>query len=256
MNSQLLISTPNDRRQYVAFGILTLSVAGLTGILYLSPGTITNPYLGIIPVNPVGFFKPFIGESNPLLAIALVAVVGFVSLGFLYARGWFEIYSQRGNLRGLVVAAIAATLFGMEIISAEITNLIRLPTDMNVPPPWSLLFYPVIAYVVEVLFHALPLALLLIILGTIFKKSNTNHLVWLCIFIVASLEPLFQTNIGSLERPFSFTKAYAGLHVFAINLAQLYVFRRYGFISMYSFRLFYYMYWHILWGYVRLQWLF
>jgi hypothetical protein len=31
------------------------------------------------------------------------------------------------------------------------------------------------------------------------------------------------------------------------------VFRRYDFVTMYSFRLFYYAYWHIAWGVIRLR---
>lgn len=253
MTKQYLLNrTTNERQQYVAFGVLTLGIIGLTGILSLAPGTISRPYLGSIPGSPSGFFQPFIGNINPLLAIALVAVVGFVSLGFLYSRGWFEIYARQRHLRGLAVSAIAATLLGIEIVFAELTNIIRMPADMNVPPPYSLLFYPIIAYVVEVVFHALPLALLLAALGPVFKKRNEVGLVWLCILVVSFIEPIFQVRSG---QSFSWSQAYVALHVFAINLLQLYVFRRYDFISMYSFRLAYYMYWHIIWGYLRLQWL-
>jgi hypothetical protein len=50
--------------------------------------------------------------------------------------------------------------------------------------------------------------------------------------------------------------AYTWIHVFVIAFLQLYVFRRFDFVSMYSFRLFYYAYWHILWGVIRLEVLF
>jgi hypothetical protein len=41
----------------------------------------------------------------------------------------------------------------------------------------------------------------------------------------------------------------------AFGLVQLYVFRRFGFASMYSLRLAYYSLWHIAWGTTRLHWL-
>ena len=44
--------------------------------------------------------------------------------------------------------------------------------------------------------------------------------------------------------------------VFVIAVLQLYVFRRFDFASMYSFRLVYYAWWHILWGTIRLSVLF
>ena len=47
-----------------------------------------------------------------------------------------------------------------------------------------------------------------------------------------------------------------GLHVFVINFLMLVVFRRYDFVSMLSFRLAYYIIWHIVWGNIRLRVLF
>jgi len=238
-------SKTNARQQYAAFGALSLAVVALTGILTLLQDTITKPYLGIIPGNPAGFFQPFIGSVQPLLAITLVAVVGVASLGLLRSRGGFEIYTMRGTLRGVAVAAAIATAFGIVMIVADLT-FSRQPADINVPPPWSWLFYPVIAYAVEILFHVIPLALLLAVLGPLFKQLNMPGLVWLCILLVSLLEPLVQTRLLGMS-------AYVGLHVFAFTLAQLYVFRRYDFISMYTFRIAYYVVWHIIWGYLRLQ---
>lgn len=240
-------------KQYIAFGVLSLVVFGLTATLSLSRVTFAQSYIGSIQVNPAGFFQSFFGSIDPLIAVAIIAVVGVASLGFLQWRGWFEIFTMRGTLRGMFVSAIIATLFGIEVVIAETTNIFRLPADTNVPLPWSLMFYPVMGYVVEVVFHALPLALLLAVLGPLFKKLNMPDPIWLCILVVSLLEPIFQVRS---EQPFSLAQAYIGLHVFAINFLQLYVFRRYGFVSMYSFRLFYYLYWHILWGALRLQWLF
>jgi hypothetical protein len=226
-----MTATPsNERRQYVALGALSLAVTGLMGILFLFRGTLFEPYFGSIP---------------PLAAIALVILVGVVSLGFLRSRGWFEIY-MGDSFRGMAFSATVATLFGIGQVLADL--VIHFPKDLNVPPPESLAFYPVMAYVVEASFHALPLALLLAVLGPLSKKVNTNVLVWMCFLLVSCLEPIVMMRLG-----FS---AYVGLFVFAFNLFQLYVFRRYDFVSMYSFRCVYYMDWHIVWGYLRLRWLF
>ena len=46
---------------------------------------------------------------------------------------------------------------------------------------------------------------------------------------------------------------YVSLHIFLINLIQLWLFKRYDFVSMYTFRLVYYLIWHIGWGWVRLE---
>lgn len=225
---------PHERRQYVAFGVLSLVAVGCTVILSLSR-------------DGARFFAAYFGSIPPLAAIAAAALVGFVSLVFLHSRGWFEIYTS-STVRGVGVSAVIATLFGAWQVCADVL-VARLPKDINVPPPQSLLFYPAMGYVVEVLFHAFPLALLLAVLGRLNKKSNTNVVIWLCIVFVSCLEPvLVHIRMGS--------SAYIGVFVFVFTVVELYVFRRYDFMSMYAFRLMFYAWWHITWGYLRLRWLF
>jgi hypothetical protein len=151
------------------------------------------------------------------------------------------------------LASGLAILFALPTILVDIS--VRFPEDLNILFPQSLLFYPAIAYVVEVLFHLLPLSLLLIVLTSIFKKVDQNKVIWFCILIVALLEPAYQT-IGFIEQYPLWTVIYVGLHVFLFNVVQLSIFKRYDFISMYSFRLVYYILWHIVWGYARLPVLF
>jgi len=152
--------TPShERRQYVAFGVLSLVAVGFTGILSLSQGG-------------ARLFEAYLGSIPPLLAVALTALVGFVSLAFLHSRGWFEIYTSR-SVRGVGFSAAIATLFGVWQVCADLL-VTRFPEDINVPPPQSWLFYPAIGYVVEVFFHALSLALLLAVWGRSIKKSNTS----------------------------------------------------------------------------------
>jgi hypothetical protein len=64
------------------------------------------------------------------------------------------------------------------------------------------------------------------------------------------------TECSLSAQPFSWLAGYVGLHVFAFNLAQMAVWQRYNWVTMFAMRLVYYLQWHIIWGYVRLQWLF
>lgn len=107
------------------------------------------------------------------------------------------------------------------------------------------------AYVAEIVFHVLPLSVLLVVLGPLSEKREPTRLVWLCIFLASCPEPIFQLRWRSSESLLSWADAYVGLHVFAFNVLQLSMFRRYDFISMYVCRLAYYIEWHIVWGYVR-----
>ena len=121
--------------------------------------------------------------------------------------------------------------------------------------PDSLFFYPIFGFVVEVLFHMLPLALLLFILTSMFNLGF-EKVIWPCILVVALLEPIFQTVLG-FSRPYpTWVMVCVFANILLINLFQLSIFKRYDFVSMYFFRLVYYAIWHIVWGQVRLNLLF
>ncbi len=74
--------------------------------------------------------------------------------------------------------------------------------------------------------------------------------------VVALLEPLFQLGAPSAAALPSWGTFYLGVHLLVFNGLQLWIFRRYDFLSMYAFRLVYYAWWHIAWGHVRLELLF
>jgi hypothetical protein len=63
---------------------------------------------------------------------------------------------------------------------------------------------------------------------------------------VALLEPVFQLQFGFAETVPLWAAVYVGLNIFVINLAQLLLFRRYDFVTMYAFRLVYYLQWHVI----------
>jgi hypothetical protein len=144
-------------------------------------------------------------------------------------------------------AAAIGTIFGLWQVCADLL-VVRFPKDINVPAPQSVLFYPAIGYVVEVLFHALPLVVLLVVLDRLPERFKPNGTVatWSCIVFVSLLEPvLVHLRMGA--------STYVAIFVFVFTLAQLYVFRRYDFVSMYALRLVFYLWWHVIWGYWRLR---
>ena len=225
-------TTTHGRRQYVAFGVLSLAAVGCTGVLSLSQGG-------------ARLFEPYFLGVPPLLALAATAVVGAASVAFLRSRFGFEIWT---SARGVGVAAALATVFAAWQVCADLF-VTRFPRDINVPFPQSLLFYPAIGYTVEVVLHALPLALLLALPGRQAAKANSAIVVGASIVVVSALEPvLVHMRMGAAE--------YVGAFVFVFTLVELWMFRRYDFVSMSAFRLVYYLWWHVTWGYVRLRWLF
>jgi hypothetical protein len=178
--------------------------------------------------------------------------MGVILFSFLLNDGQFVVYRQ-GNLNGLLLAIGLAVPFAAVMILVD--RRAPFPADINVSFPYSLTFYPAIGYVVEILFHVLPFCLLYFILGALVGESSSIRLTWLIILIVVLIEPVFQVSLTAGQNS-NGVIAYLGLHLFLINLVQLLLFRRYDFITMYSFRLSYYALWHILWGHLRLSLLF
>jgi len=199
-------------------------------------------------------FSPYFGTVPPLLVMVAAVAVATAALHHLRARGRFEILRASSVWRGVGAAAGLATLFAIIVIAVD--ALARFPRNLNVPLPGSLLFYPAIGFVVEAACHLLPLALLLASTGLLQRRHAGAGRMWPYFIPVALFEPAVQVVLASAHGPVSWLDAYVGVHVFAFNLVQLHLLRRYDFVSMYAMRLTYYFYWHILWGHLRLQWLF
>jgi hypothetical protein len=193
-------------------------------------------------------FERYFGPFDPVPVVATAAVLGSVSLRFLRGRDWWSPRPPAEVVRGALVSSLAALAFAGIAISVDIWK--GFPRDMNVAWPRSLLFYPAIAFVAEVAFHVLPLALVVAATRWRFASRGLGRRVWTCIAAVALLEAGFQVVVGSSLNLF------VGPHLFAIGVFELWVFRRFGYIPMIWFRLAYYLMWHILWGYARLQFLF
>ena len=104
----------------------------------------------------------------------------------------------------------------------------------------------VIALVAEVVFHLLPLGILVLV----FREGPAPS--WV-IGPVILIEPLFQAVF--VEGP-AVQSILVVLDVALVSAAQLLLYRRYGFAAMIGLRWSFYLFWHILWGQARLALLF
>jgi hypothetical protein len=197
-------------------------------------------------------FRRFYGEVNAIAVILGAAAAGAAALWVLQSTYQFTLLKGRATLRGMALSAASATLLAVAIVIADF--IVRYPQDLNVPMPQALLFYPAIGFVAEIVFHIVPLALVLLALKPFAGWMGEGRAVWGGILLVAVVEPTFQVLF--LGSALTWADVYTWVHVFAIAVLQLVVFRRFDFASMYAFRLFYYAYWHILWGVIRLEVLF
>lgn len=91
------------------------------------------------------------------------------------------------------------------------------------------------------LFKALPPALLLAVMrpapALVAEPAPSRLVCVLRIVLVALLGPIYQ--VSSEPGSFSAAQVFVAVHVLAIILTELHLFRRYDFVSMYSFGLAY-----------------
>jgi len=226
------------KRQNRVFAALSIGIAA-----WAEPGYLLNKNL----------FKNYFGEVHPVLVILVMGFLGIFLTSFLLMQNGFAIFSKtqaRGRSAGFVLAA------GLAVMAILVDIVVKFPADMNLLFPESLLFYPVIGFCVEIVFHVLPLSILLWIFTGLFRHTNPVKILWVSLVIVAFIEPFFQAVSGLSANLPAWVPFWVGLHVFLINITQLVIFKRHGFIWMYLFRLAYYFFWHMAWGYFRLQVLF
>jgi hypothetical protein len=205
------------------------------------------------------FVKPeyverFLGGENPLVVLNVAMIIFVWSFNYLLPRNAFRLIERQTSQQRWLEVASLAVAFGAIAIAVDAVH--PFPQDMNIPWPVSLAFYPVIGFIVEIFMHVAPLAILLLGVRLVTGRPASNAAIILAIIAVALIEPAYQA-VASLNADSSTSvAAFVAVHVFLIDLAGLWLFRRYDFMTMYVFRLAYYAIWHVAWGYFRLATLF
>jgi hypothetical protein len=235
--SRIWIIATGEYYQYTAFTLITLLVSLFAIIAYAE-----------VP----SAFRRYLGGIHPLVMILILYIAGMLIFSILMRDGEFAVF-RKGDYKGILTAAALTIPFAIVVTIVDMNW--PFPVDMNVPYPHSLFFYPAIGYIVDILFHLLPFGLLYILLGKIFPGTNGGWIIRVCILGAALFEPALQVAYaGSSDYPG--IPVFVALHLLLINIVQLILFVKFDFLSMYSFRLVYYLWWHIIWGYARLGILF
>jgi hypothetical protein len=229
-----------------------ISEQALQYIVYLGFSVIIFILTVITYFSNSSSFQRFFGRINPLMVVFIAFILGLIAFSYLLSDGQFAVY-RPGNLRGLLLAVVLPLPFAAIIILVD--RLSPFSINMNVPYPDSLTFYPVMGFVAEIIFHILPFSLVYFSLSKILGDASSQTIIWISMLIVALFEPIFQVVFMIGQDP-TWKIAYVGLHIYLFSFVQLLLFTRYDFISMYVFRLSYYLLWHILWGHFRLNLLF
>ena len=160
-----------------------------------------------------------------------VALVGIVSLIYLEATSDFSVVGPGAWQDAVSIIAWSVPLLAMAAIGADI--LFRFAEGINVAMPDALRFYPAIAVFVEIALHAVPIAVLVALLG---MPTGLDATFWRIAVPVALIEAVLQavyaTSIG--------TSIFSAVHLTVFGVAQVWMFWRFGFVWMLGFRLAYY----------------
>jgi hypothetical protein len=125
---------------------------------------------------------------------------------------------------------------------AEAANV----ASINVPFPESVLFYSGGAIIVEALYRLVPIALLLWLMANVILRNRGHAPVfWVLAILTSLLEPTGQMSMaaGNLG-----VMLVVGAAMFALNLFEVLLLWRYGFLAPLVFRVAFYFVWHIVGG--------
>jgi len=222
---------------------------------YLWLSSLLTVLTSILYISDKFIFQKYMGKLNPLITVPIIATLGFFSLSFLVSKNWLSEHKEK-NSKYLFYSSIITIILASVMVLIDL-NKIVFSENINILFPKSLLFYPVIGFVAEIIFHIFPFTLLVLLIRYFLKKPNKNKIIWLSILIVSLIEPIFHiVNMDSGQQYSFWLLGYIGIHICLFNLLQLYTLKNNGFIAMYLLRMIYYLIWHILWGYMRLNILF
>jgi len=226
-------TTRSDPGSFGAYAALAVVLLGLTLVAEKAP------------------FRPYLLGVPPVVGVAAALLLSGVSLVVLRRWGALAFFRSASARRFAWIMGLALA-FCAVAVTADI--LLRFPRDLNVAWPQSLLFYPVIGFVAKTVFQVVPLALLGPAVGAA-VRVNASRAIWLCIPVVATIEPVFQAVALGGGPPLAMV-LFVLVHLYLFNLVELTLFKQQDFATSYAFRLSYYALWHLLWGYARLPLLF
>jgi hypothetical protein len=186
--------------------------------------------------------------------IGLLGATGLLSVWLGPRTGFPELWDARvSNRQRLLVPALLGLGLGVVFLVLQATTQLEQISaaeahvaSVNVPFPASLLFYSGGAIIVEALYRLVPITLVLwVTSNVILRKRAQTQVFWVLAIITSALEPVDQ--IGVLHGHLALMVG-LGVTMYAINLLQAYLFRRFGFVAPLVMRLAYYLLWHILGG--------
>jgi hypothetical protein len=192
-------------------------------------------------------FDRFLGPLNPIAVMVGASFAGIVAVAHLQATSDLAVSGPGAGGDAARVISWTVPLLAAVAIAADV--VLRFPEDTNVEMPDALRFYPAIAVFVEMVLHAVPVAVLVAVFG---MPTGFDASFWRIAVPVAAIEAALQAAYATSIA----TSVFSAAHLTVFGVVQVWMFWRFGFVWMLGFRLAYYALWHVVWGVARLHLLF
>lgn len=199
----------------------------------------------ILSFIPVTYTDPSQGAVLQWPSIGILIVAGLIGV-FLADRTGFPLaWDDRiSNRQRLLIPALLGLVLG--IVALVINSLLHL-SKVDIAFPASVFVYSAGSIAVEVFYRLVPLPLFLWLISTIMLRNKwQDQIFWILAVLLSVLEPLAQTRALMGLGVTTLSLILIALEIYAANLTQAYIFRRYGFLATLVIRLSYYLIWHVV----------
>lgn len=197
-----------------------------------------------------------INSSHPFLSyyifkweyIFIIPILGYGVLYLCPKADIPEIYSDSiSNKKRLLIPFLSGVIFTLLLIASSL--ILKFP-NFNIPFPTSIPAYVVFGLQYEMLYHYIPLTILLWLSSWVITKEKHKTLIfWIFASILSLYEPY--TQIGGLTAmgviPNLLWQIIFSIIIFLGNIIPIYFFKKNGLLSLLLFRMGLYLVWHILW---------
>lgn len=204
----------------------------------------------VLTLGNAADFSAFFGPVPPLLGAILVCGCGIAALHLLNRNWGIKAFDGSLTTRNRLAAMGWAVPFMISVTAADL--LLGFPADLNLAPPAALLFYPAMGAIAQIALHLIPFFALLWVTGVVLPGLSTSRRTALSIALASVPEALFQIPTSDDDAPPAMLMLFVIVQLFCFGITELLLLRRYDYLTMYSFRLSYYAWWHVVWGYLRL----
>jgi hypothetical protein len=219
----------------------------------LIPAGATVAIAQYVSANPPEFAHPSQAAALQLAALAPLLAGGIVGVLLSVASGMTADPLKANFNRMLVLSALSGAVFGAAALATDhyagFSGLIAAKLgikSIHIAFPASAYVYAAGAVAVECLYRLIPVSILYAIVARLILKGRGEAGVFWALAVLSSLiEPLSQAPLAGAE-PNLVWLLFA--FIFAFNLSEAALWRRFGWPAPLLSRLAFYAIWHVIFG--------